>query len=138
MSINKVIAVGNLTRDPEIKEFESGSKVCKFSIAVNEKYKDKENTYFFDCQVWGVQAENLVKYQGKGSKVLVDGSLKQETWESDGQKRSKIIINAFKVEYLTPKSKSNYEPVDDLVDDLVDEDAEESIYDGDDDTDIPF
>jgi len=124
MSVNKVIEVGNLVRDPELKELPNGTKVCKFSIAVNEKYKDKENTHFFDCQVWGKQAENLAKYQGKGSKVLVDGSLKQETWETDGQKRSKVIINAFLIEYLSPKSKSDYERVEELIDEPVDDDED--------------
>jgi len=89
--MNKSTIMGNLTRDVEVKDV-GEHKVAKFGVAVNEKYKDKEETMFIDCECWGNRAEVLEKYFKKGSRILLEGKLKFETWEKDGDKRSKHKI----------------------------------------------
>lgn len=93
--MNKVIQVGNLTRDPEVKTAGS-SEVANFAIAVNRWVKRGDErvkeTDFFNCEAWGKTAELVGKLLSKGDKVLVDGELRQDTWESEGQKRSTIKI----------------------------------------------
>lgn len=104
-NINTLILAGHLTRKPELKHTTSGTAVCKFGIAVNEYSKQQERANFFEVQAWGKVAENCDKYLDKGSAVLIEGNLKQERWESDGQKRSRIIVNAFKVNFLSKPEK---------------------------------
>jgi len=93
---NKVILVGNLTRDPDLKYIPSGTAVCEFGIAVNRTYKSKdgnqsEEVSYFDIEAWGRQAEVVNQYLSKGRPILIEGRLKQNRWETkDGQKRSKI------------------------------------------------
>ena len=112
--MNRVFVTGNLCRDIELRYIPSGTAVGSFSIAVNEKYKDKETTSFFNVTVWGKQAENCAKYIGKGSKVLIEGNLKQDTWEKDGQKHQMVKINAQRVEFIgKPKEKTQGEPATD-------------------------
>lgn len=91
MSYNKTVLMGNLTRDVEVKPV-GDTKVAKFGLAVNEKFKDKEETMFIDCACWGNRADVLEKYFKKGSQILVEGKLKLETWEKDGEKKSKHTI----------------------------------------------
>jgi len=112
--VNKVIVTGNLCRDIELRYIPDGTAVGSFSIAVNEKYKDKETTSFFNVTVWGKQAENCAKYIGKGSKVLIEGNLKQDTWEKDGQKHQMVKINAQRVEFIgKPREQAQGEPATD-------------------------
>jgi single-strand DNA-binding protein len=99
--MNKVIELGNLTRDVEIKHTAT-TAIAKFTLAINDGYGDKQYTSYIDVKCFGKQAENAAKYLSKGSKVIVDGKLKQERWEKDGQKCSRVVIEAFKVEYLDP------------------------------------
>ena len=109
-SFNRVILVGHLTRDPEVKTLQSGTTVANFGLAINEHYKDKngdkkESTTFVDIEVWKRQAENCGEYLSKGSAVLIDGKLKLDQWEnSKGQKRSKHKITAMSVQFL-PKGE---------------------------------
>lgn len=107
--MNIVIVSGNLTKDIELRYLNDGTALAHFSIAVNEKYKDKEQTHFFEVTVWGKTAENCAKYLGKGSKVLVQGSLKQESWEKDGQKHYRVKINAHRIEFIG-KPRGQAEP----------------------------
>lgn len=105
MSFNKVIIMGNLTRDPEMKYLSSGKPVTNFSIAVNEKYKKGEEwidqTSYFDVVVFARQAETCNEYLKKGRPVLVEGKLQQSRWEAqDGTKRSKVEIVASGVTFL--------------------------------------
>lgn len=105
---NKVILMGNLTRDPDLKYTPAGKAVANFSLAVNRRYKVNdewnEETDFFDIVVFGKQAENCTEYLKKGRPVLVDGSLQQRRWETDeGQKRSKIEVVAIAVQFLGQK-----------------------------------
>ena len=106
--MNKVILVGNLTRDPELTETPNGIAVCRFSIAVQRDYANAEGTKeadFFNITVWRGRAENCGKYLKKGNKVAVVGSLQTRSYEDkDGIKRNVTDIVASEVEFLTPKS----------------------------------
>lgn len=108
-SYNRVVLVGNLTRDPEIRTFPSGAIVADIGVAVNERRKDQsgnwvEEANFFDVTVWNRNAEVLRDYTSKGSPILVEGRLKQETWEQEGQKRSKVKISADRIVLLGGRS----------------------------------
>ena len=106
--MNKVILVGNLTRDPELTETPNGVAVCRFSIAVSRDYANSDGTRetdFFNITVWRGRAENCGKYLKKGNKVAVVGSLQNRSYEDkDGIKRNITDVVANEVEFLTPKS----------------------------------
>jgi single-strand DNA-binding protein len=107
-SLNKVILIGNLTRDPELRYTPSGLAIAKFGLAVNDKFKQgdewKEKVNFIDIVVWGKQGENCSEYLAKGRSVCVDGRLQYSTWETEeGQKRSKIEVVADRVVFLGGK-----------------------------------
>lgn len=111
-SYNRVVLVGNLTRDPELRTFQSGAIVARIGLAVNERRKDQngnmvEEANFFDVDVWNRNAEVLRDYAGKGSNILVEGKLKQDSWEQDGQKRSKILVVAERVLLLGSRGDGN-------------------------------
>ncbi len=113
-SYNKVILMGNLTRDPEMRYTPNGTPVASFAIAVNRKYKQgeetKEEVSYIDIVVFGKQAENCSKYLGKGDSVLIDGRLQQRRWETeDGQKRSKHEVVAQAVQFM-PKRGAGSAP----------------------------
>jgi single-strand DNA-binding protein len=97
-SFNKVILMGNLTRDPELRVTPKGTAVCQIGVAVNQSYKDKdgnarEETTFVDVDVFGRQAEVIAKYLTKGRPILVEGRLKLDSWETkEGEKRSKLKV----------------------------------------------
>ena len=104
-SLNKVILIGNLTRDPELRYTPSGVALCKFGLAVSRKYKVgdelKEDTAFVDITVWGKQAETASEYLSKGRQVCIEGRLTYSKWETDdGQKRSKLEVTAENVMFL--------------------------------------
>lgn len=104
-SFNKVMLLGNLTRDPELRFTASGAAVASFGLAVNRKFKQgeewKEDVCFVDITVWGKQAENCTEYLSKGSQALIEGRLSFSTWESqEGQKRSKLEVVANTVQFL--------------------------------------
>jgi single-strand DNA-binding protein len=102
--INKVIIVGRLTRDAELKYTSNGFAVCKFSLAVNRRRKSGdqwvEEANFFDVVLWGRTAEALNQYLVKGKQVAVEGELRQNRWEQDGQPRSKVEISAINLQLL--------------------------------------
>lgn len=106
--MNKVILIGNLTRDPELTETPSGVAVCRFSIAVSREYATADGnreTDFFNITVWRGRAENCGKYLKKGNKVAIVGNLQNRSYEDkDGIKRNVTDIIASEVEFLTPKS----------------------------------
>ena len=104
-SFNKVILVGNLTRDPELRYTGGGVPVANFSIAINRRYRQneeqREETVFVDIVVFQKQAENCAQYLSKGRSVLVEGRLVQRSWTTDeGQKRNKIEVLAQNVQFL--------------------------------------
>lgn len=96
----QVTVVGNLTAEPEIKTTKTGSSVLKVGVAVNRRWKNKqdeweEETSFFDVNAWGELADNVAASLSKGSRVLVSGRLEQQTWENkEGQKQSKVVLVA--------------------------------------------
>ena len=107
--MNKAILVGNLVRDPELKYTQSGKAVCKFTLAIPDRF-NKENTNFIDCVAWNKTAELAGQYLKKGSKTGVVGSIAIRSYETkDGKKAKATEINVEELEFLTPKSK----PADD-------------------------
>lgn len=107
---NKVILIGNLTKDPELRYTPQGTAVASFRIAVNSRYKQsdelKSETLFIDIVVFGKQAESCSQYLSKGRPVLVEGRLQERRWESDGQQRSKVEVVASSVRFLSKKGDS--------------------------------
>lgn len=105
--MNKWIGIGNLTRDPELSETNSGVSVCKFSIAVNRNYTDangERGVDFINVVVWRQLGENCAKYLKKGKKVCVVGSIQTRSYEnSNGEKRNVVEVVATDVEFLSPK-----------------------------------
>lgn len=106
--INKVLIIGRLTRDIEIKTTSGGSLIGKFSLASNRKEKSgdtwTDKPGFFDCVAFGKSAETLRKYTKKGSKLCVDGSLRWSSWEgTDGKKASKVEIAVESFQFLDAK-----------------------------------
>lgn len=105
--MNKVILTGHMTRDCELRYTESQKVVTTFTIAVNDGYGENKYTSFIQCVVWGTSAENLQKYTGKGSKLLIDGRLQQRSYENkDGQKVYVIEVICNQIEYLSRKENN--------------------------------
>ena len=104
-SYNKVILMGNLTRDPQLSYLPSQTAVCEFGLAVNHKWKSdgeqREETCFIDCRIYGKSAETFKQYMAKGRPVLVEGRLQFDTWEGkDGQKHSKHRVFVQNFQFL--------------------------------------
>ncbi len=136
---SKVIIIGNVTRDPELRTTQSGSQVCSFSVAVNRSYKDssgaqQDSVSFFDCSAWGRPGEIIAQYARKGSGIMVCGRLEQRSWEDkDGQKRSRVEIAVEDFNFLggsdggegggaarSSAPKASAAPVDDMSDEAID------------------
>ncbi len=107
MSINKVFATGNLTRDPELRATATGTPVLGFGIAINERRKNAQTQQwedcpnFVDCTMFGARAEAVSKYLSKGMKVAIEGKLHWSQWKRDGQKRSKIEVFVEEIEFMS-------------------------------------
>lgn len=103
--INVVVLVGRLTRDCEVKATQGGTSVCRFSVAVNRRKKTGEawadEVNYFDVSLWGKSADSLKTYLTKGRQVSIEGELRQNRWEQDGQARSKVEIYANNVQLLS-------------------------------------
>ena len=106
MYLNKVIIVGNLTRDPELAAIPSGQKVCKFSVATNRFWKDKnggkqESVSYHNIVVWGRQAETSAQYLKKGQQVMVEGRIETRSWDdkTSGEKKYRTEIIADRVQF---------------------------------------
>ena len=106
-SFNKVILIGNLTRDPELAHTASSMPVCKFGIATNRKWRDKntgenrEEVCYIDCTAFGRAGEVINQYMSKGNPLLVDGRLQFSQWEAqDGTKRSKLSVVVENFQFL--------------------------------------
>ncbi|MDA8084482.1 MAG: single-stranded DNA-binding protein [Nitrospiraceae bacterium] len=108
---NKVILIGNLTKDPELRYTPQGTPVCTIRLASSTKFKSgdgmKEETLFIDCVVWGKQGESVAQYLAKGKTALVEGRLQERKWETDGQQRSKFEIVAQTVRFLSGGKKES-------------------------------
>jgi len=104
-SLNQVTLMGNLTRDPELRQTPTGQNVTSFSLALNRSYKDasgewKEVTDYIDIVCWAALAERVAQYLSKGRRCLVQGRLQSRSWEQEGQKRSKVEVLANDVTFL--------------------------------------
>jgi single-strand DNA-binding protein len=121
-AVNKVILIGNLGKDPELKQFEGDNLVANVTLATTESYKDKqgnkvENTEWHDLEIWGQQARIAEQYLKKGSQLYVEGKIKTEKWEKDGQKHSRVKIRVTSFTMLgskrgdqTEDSRQYYQP----------------------------
>ncbi len=150
-SVNQVILMGNLTRDPELRQTPNGQNVCSFSIALNRSYRDsngewQEATDYVDIVAWGPLGERVAQYLSKGRRVLVQGRLQSRSWEQEGQKRSKVEVLANDVTFLdgrgeapsedtTTTSKTEVTKKADSNEDVVIEDVSDEPINLD---DIPF
>jgi single-strand DNA-binding protein len=132
-SINRVVLIGRLTRDPELRALPSGTSVCALRIACNGSRRDAEGDYherpnYFDVSVYGASGESVGTYMRKGSRVAIDGRLEWREWETtDQQKRQAVSIVADTVQFLdTPGDR----PADDgeLVGVGAGSDSEESVF----------
>lgn len=108
--MNNVVIAGNLGQDPQTKTFDSGTTLAEFSIATQDTRKNGDSwekvTDWHSVKVFGKQAENAAKYLHKGSKACIQGKLKTDTWEKDGEKKYKTYILATQVEFLDSKKDS--------------------------------
>ena len=127
--MNIVILKGNVTRDPALSYLPSQTAVCEFGMAVNEKYKDKEKTGFFELTIFGKRADVVQKYVHKGDPLLIRGKLDFQQWEKDGKKFSKVKIIVEDFEFLSKGGNAKQAP----------EPHGEAPYGGNqDDSEIPF
>ena len=111
MSINRAIISGNLTRDAELRQTQSGTPVLGFSVAVSERVKNgdqwEDRPNFIECTMFGKRAESIAKYMTKGAKVCAEGKLRWSQWEKDGQKRSKVEVVVDEIEFMS-RSEPTY------------------------------
>ena len=106
-SYNKVLLMGNLTRDIELRQLPSGASIATIGLAVNERYKDKKDQWveranFIDCEMFGRRAEVMAQYLSKGSPVFIEGRLRLDTWQdkNDGSNRSKLKVVVENFEFV--------------------------------------
>lgn len=106
--INRVILVGRLTRDAELRYTNSGMALTRLGIAVNRRIKQGDQwvdeANFFDATLWGKRGESLNQYLSKGQQIAIEGELRQERWEKDGVKNSKVTINVSEIQLLGNRS----------------------------------
>lgn len=115
MSINLVCITGNLTRDPELRQTQGGTPILSFGVAVNDKRKNQQGEWvdypnFVDCVVFGLRAEKLATFMTKGMKVAIEGKLHYQSWEKDGQKRSKLEVVVDNIDFMSkpPQQQQPY------------------------------
>jgi len=133
-SYNRVLLIGNLTRDPELRYTPSGTAVCDFGLAINRRYRtadgdQKEETCFVTVSTFGRQAETVSQYMSKGRQVFVEGRLRMGQWTTpDGQKRSRLTVVADRVQFLGgPGRAAEPGPEQELPDSAGPEPDEDSI-----------
>ncbi|ADY73637.1 single-strand binding protein [Desulfurobacterium thermolithotrophum DSM 11699] len=120
-NLNKVFLIGRLVADPQLSHTNTGTPFTRFRIAVNNPYRDRsgnwqEDTLFIDIVLWGDAADRAVSRFSKGSRVLVEGRLRQSNWETEeGEKRSRIEVRADRVVGLDPRREQN-ETLDEIDD----------------------
>src|SRR5947207_15586095 len=150
-NINRVVLVGNLTRDPELRHTPSGTPVCKLRLAVNTRQKDAQGNWgdkpnYFDVTVWGNQGESCAQFLSKGRPVAVQGRLDWREWEAqDGSKRQAVEIIAESVQFLGSRSDNpgggggnGFQPKSDVPADTSDFEGAGVSSGGGSDDDIPF
>lgn len=139
--LNRVLLIGRLTKNPEIRFFPSGTQITVFSIAYNRKYKVndewKEEPHYFDVEAYGQLAERLARDLAKGYQVLVEGRLAQQRWENQaGEKRSKVVIVADRVAIVSKPMGVENKPTLENEEDLGIPNSEPENLSSDED--IPF
>ena len=154
-SLNKVLLIGNLTRDPEVRMMSNGRPVCNFGLALNRSYKDsdgnrKEETTFVDVECFGPRAEAVGRFFSKGRSIFVEGRLKLDQWESkEGEKRSALRVVLDNFEFVDSKQdgpgaavrssdNANASQTDKKVSEPAPPSQKESRNDPDLDEDVPF
>lgn len=149
-NFNKVILLGNLTRDPELRVTPKGTAVCQFGMAVNRVYRSgdetQEETTFVDLEAWGKQAEIISKYVNKGNPLFVEGRLKFDSWESkEGEKRSKLKVIVENMQLMGSRGESggqqgggNYTPAERAVPFKPASSSSASTSSDDIEEDVPF
>ncbi|HKE00446.1 MAG TPA: single-stranded DNA-binding protein [Planctomycetota bacterium] len=111
-SLNKVLLIGNLTKDPEVRQTPGGQSVCKIRMASTRRFKSqagdmREDTTFVDVTVWGVRGDNLARFFKKGDPIFIDGRLTLEEWQDkqSGEKRSKLSVTAEDWQFVAAKGE---------------------------------
>ena len=121
-SMNTVLLLGNLTRDPELRYAPNGTAVARLALAVNHRYRqgdtDKEETMFIDVIAFGKQGESASTYLSKGRPVLIEGRLKWQTWEKEGQKHTKHEVVADRIQFLGGTRPEGSDAPDDMDSDI--------------------
>jgi len=102
---NKIILIGNLGKDPELRYMPNGSAVATMRLCVNNKTKTQDETLFIDAVVFGAIAESCAQYLSKGNPVLVEGRLRERKWESDGVQRNKFEVLVSSVKFMPKKQE---------------------------------
>lgn len=118
MSINRVAISGNLTRDPELRATQGGTKILSFGVAANDRRRNAQTgnwedvPNFVECSIFGARAESLARYLKKGSKVAIDGKLRYSSWtdSTTNRMRSKLEIIVDEIDIMTPKGQSSAQP----------------------------
>ena len=139
--MNKVFLIGNLTRDPELRETPSGVPMCRFAIAVTRPYSSQDGerqTDFFECTAWRGLGETIARYPKTGNKVAVSGSIQLRNYkDNQGVKRTAVDIIVQDCEFLTPKSNGEFDDVADAPRASAPK-KKPTLQAMDDDSDIPF
>lgn len=113
MSINKVTITGNLTRDPELRTTQGGTKVLNIGIAVNDRQRNKQTgawedyANFINCVMFGDRAESIARYMSKGQKVAIAGKLRYSSWEREGQRQSKIEVVVDDIDLMSARQATS-------------------------------
>ena len=124
-SYSKVILLGNLTRDPELRVTQQGTSVCKFSVAVSRQFRssdgtNREETAFVDVDAFGKSAETIAKYFTKGRPILVDGRLRMDQWETQsGERRSRLVVVLENFQFVGGRNDDDQQRVQAPADDVV-------------------
>ena len=139
--MNKVFLIGNLTRDPELRETPSGVPMCRFAIAVTRPYSSQDGerqTDFFECTAWRALGETIARFTKKGNKVAIAGHIQIRNYEDNqGAKRTAVDVIVQDCEFLTPKDNSNgFDAVADAP--RTSAKKKPTLQPMDDDSDIPF
>ncbi|MBT3666248.1 MAG: single-stranded DNA-binding protein [Opitutae bacterium] len=150
-SLNRVLLIGNLTRDPDVRMMSNGRPVCNFGIALNRSYKDaegnrKDETTFVEVESFGPRAEAVGRFFTKGRSIFIEGRLKLDQWESkEGEKRSalRVVLDSFEfVDSKQDASSSNVRSVDSVPPQVIEDSKNSSLPDknkeDDLDDDVPF
>ncbi len=123
MDINRVIIIGNIVREVDLRFLPNGNAVANFTLAVNDGYGNNKTVDFIKVTAWKKTAENVANYCGKGSKVAVEGKIKQQTWkDKDGNNREKVYVNAQTIMFLNTKQQGSNDN-DDVEEYLMDSDS---------------